>query len=837
MYRAMAGMRSVVGGSIAAALSLAAGVVLGENLVWTGSADGKWGSGVNWTNSAGAALAFASGDHVRFDDASAVRTINLSAAVTAGDIVFDHAADYTLTNASGGSIAVATGFLKRGGGTLTLGSAGHTYTNDMFIEEGTVVANVPNAGSASPLGLVTVERRITVSTNATLRLAERNTFGGANTTSLTAEILVDHGLLEFGKPGGVKGVNTLGDLTLQDASMVYTNMGEYTYGFLKVCRTFSLDGALPYVFSAFGRTDLFMLLNSGPYTTFNVADITGDAQPDVTFEFPFKHVNNYPVSGLIKTGPGSMVLESGSSTFRGNIEVREGELVAAAAKTDTNSAQTVLGHMLVERSITVSTNATLTFADRNTLGTSEAETPKAAITVDHGTLAITNTGHTTFGPLTLDGAAFTYRGGFDATRGVMCLRGQLALKGETPYVFGLPSGDSYGFINLNDSPLTEINVADITGDAAPDASFIIPFKDFASSSSSTYAAGFVKTGPGTLCLTNVANNASTFSGDVEIREGAVVADTPNLTTLGTGSADRRVLVCTNCTLQLRQRNTFGGASATNTQRVAVEVDHGTLLLGDVGVVRGVNTVGSLTLNDGTLIYTNMFNEPYGFLKVARVFRLAGTAPYVFEGSTLSGCHMLLNAYPLTTFDVDDITGDGDADATFLFPFKNHPGSTAPAGLVKTGSGTMRIGATCTYIGATIVSNGTLQVDGNLNASSLLSVASGGWLGGTGTVKNVTVEAGGGFDVVQGQANPLAVTGVLTLAGGGTVHIRNPGALPGNQIQVTIADVSGTLVGEEYAASWSVDIDGVDPSVNYRLRVVGTQLVAGFAPKGTILTVR
>lgn len=808
------------------------------DLVWTGSADGKWGTGLNWTNEAGMATTFSSGDNVRFDDGASARTINLSATVTAGDILFACDQDYTLTNASGGKIIAADAFVKRGAGTLTLGCAGHTYTNDIRIEAGMVVANVPNAGSSSPLGLGTVERQIYVSTNATLRLAERNTFGGADTTALKAEIFVDQGLLEFGKPGGVKGVNTLGDLTLQNAEMVYTNMGNGTYGFLKVCRTFSLVGSQPYDFSAFNRSDLFMLLNSNPYTEFNVADITGNAEPDVTFRFPFKYVSGYPADGLIKTGLGSMALVNSGSTFRGNIEVREGELVASAMKSDTNNAQTVLGNARVSRSIYVGTNATLTFAERNTLGTAEGDTPAVAITVDHGTLAITNTGHTTLGALTLDDGSFTYKGGFDTTRGVMRLGGTLTLKGRTPYTFNLPTEGSYGFINLNASPLTEINVADITGDPAPDASFLIPFKDFASSNSPTYAAGFIKTGAGTLYLTNALNNFSTFSGDIEVRQGALVADTMGGWTLGNANVERRILVSTNCTLQLRQRNTQGGAVATNTQVATIVVDHGTLLLGDTNLAnKGINTVGSLTLNDGTLNYTNMFSEPYGFLKVARVFRLEGTTPYEFAGSTQSGCFMLLNAYPLTTFDVTDITADAEPDATFHFPFKNHPSSTAACGLIKIGAGTMRVTATSTYLGETLVSNGVLRVDGNLETSSGVTVADGGWLGGEGTVQNVSVENGGGFDVIQGQAKPLTVTGTLALVGGGTVHIQNPEGLPGEQVQVAVAEVAGAVVGAENADVWTVEVDGAPSSVNYRLRVVGAKLMAGYAPKGTLISVR
>jgi len=813
---------------------LLTGFARGSDLVWTGSVGGLWGSGLNWTNSAGEATAFATGDNVRFDDGASIKTVSLSAAVTAGNILFECGQNYTLTNVAGGIIANATAFVKRGSGTVTVNSTGHTYTNDIRVEAGTLVANVANAGSSSPLGSGTAERRIYVSTNATLRLAERNSFGGADATALKAEIHVDQGLLEFGKPGGVKGVNTLGNLTLHNASMAYTNMGEGTYGFLKVCRTFSLSGTQPYDFSNFGRSDLFMLLNSNPHTEFRVADITGNAGADVTLRFPLKHVSSLPVSGLIKTGPGSMVLANAGSTFQGNIQVREGELVAAAAKVDTNNAQTVLGNARLSRSIYVGTNATLTFAERNTLGIAEGDTPVVAVTVDHGTLAITNSGHTTFGALTLDSAAFSYKDGYDATRGILRLGGKLTLKGDAPYVFDSPAGSTYGYINLSASPLTEINVADITGDPAPDASFRLPLKDFASSNSPTYAAGFIKTGAGTLYLTNAA---STFSGDIEVREGALVADTAGWGSLGNVNPDRRILVSTNGVLQLRQRNTMGGAAATNSLRAEVVVDHGVLLLGDVNVPKGVNTVGSLTLLDGTLNYTNMYNDPYGFLKVARVFRLKGTAPYVFDGSTQVGCHMIMNAYPLTTFEVDDITADAEPDATFHFPFKNHPSSTAACGLVKTGEGTMRVTAASTYIGATLVSNGVLRVDGSLAASSGVTVLDGGWLGGTGTVSHVAVEAGGGFQAIQGQAKPLTVTGTLTLEGGGSVYIRNLGGVPGTQIQVVLATVSGTVSGLENAEDWTVEVEGVEPSVNYRLRVVDSRLVAGYAPKGTMISVR
>ena len=75
-------MRPMMGMRVAVLFMIAVSAQ-GGNLTWTGSADGKWGSGLNWTNSAGTTLSFASGDNVRFDDSASVRSINLSATLSA----------------------------------------------------------------------------------------------------------------------------------------------------------------------------------------------------------------------------------------------------------------------------------------------------------------------------------------------------------------------------------------------------------------------------------------------------------------------------------------------------------------------------------------------------------------------------------------------------------------------------------------------------------------------------------------------------------------------------------------------------------------------------------
>jgi autotransporter-associated beta strand protein len=815
-----------------------AGCAQGADLVWTGTANGHWDTGLNWTNSAGTATAFVAGDNARFDDSATARTVTLAGSVSAGGVLFDHDLDYTLAVGASGKLTNAASFTKRGGGTLTLqGAICHTYTNDLRVEAGTVLTTGFNASAgASPLGDGRVDRAISVASNAVLRIGERNVWGGADNTALKAEISVEPGgLLEFGYPGVAnKGVNTIGSLTLDDGELAYTNlMGNTAYGFLKVCQTFRLLGTRPYSFTNWNNNGCFMLLNSDPHTTFDVADITGDGDADATFGFPFKEVSGKP-GGLVKTGPGNLKLANLNSTFTGDIAVREGTLTADGNQFQ-QAAMSTLGNPRVLRSLTVGTNAALVFASRNVLGAAEFPPPQLAVTVVHGSLSLAD-GHTAFGGLTLDGGVLSYGSGHSDIYGVTRFS-RLSLNGETPYLFGIPSGSANCFVNLNTNALSEIHVADITGDDAPDATFNIPFKN-SQANSTAFPGGFTKTGPGTLWL-NASD--SSFTGNIDIREGTLLQDmvrggtNPNTSPLGNPLAERCITVWTNAALILRQRNSLSAAVPTNTLAAEIRVSGGTLKLGGAGAGKGVNTVGALTLDDGTLDYADMCNNPYGFLKVSRRFALTGTAPYVLPDTGAAGCYMTLNMGHTTVIDVADITGDAAPDATFGFAFNNHGSSAAyPCGLIKDGAGTLRLTAASAYTGGTLVSNGVLQVDGSLAASSGVTVEAGGFLGGTGTVKNVTVAPGGGFSATAGQAQPLTVTGTLTLEGGGTVRIANPDGLPAIAVHAVLADAAGGITGAEHAAFWTVEIEGVPPSVNHRLRADGNRLVAGFLPKGTLV---
>ncbi|MGA3163640.1 MAG: autotransporter-associated beta strand repeat-containing protein, partial [Verrucomicrobiota bacterium] len=109
------------------------------------------------------------------------------------------------------------------------------------------------------------------------------------------------------------------------------------------------------------------------------------------------------------------------------------------------------------------------------------------------------------------------------------------------------------------------------------------------------------------------------------------------------------------------------------------------------------------------------------------------------------------------------------------------------GFIKTGGGVLALNNAETCTGSTTVSDGTLQVNGSLNAASAVTVNLNATLAGTGTINGpVTVNAGGTLA-------PGASIGTITLSGGLTLKGNlffeiNTSVSPSNDYAV----VTGTL---------------------------------------------
>jgi autotransporter-associated beta strand protein len=108
------------------------------------------------------------------------------------------------------------------------------------------------------------------------------------------------------------------------------------------------------------------------------------------------------------------------------------------------------------------------------------------------------------------------------------------------------------------------------------------------------------------------------------------------------------------------------------------------------------------------------------------------------------------------------------------------------GLVKTGNGTLALDNTETYTGPTLITNGTLQVNGQLGAGAV-TVATNAVLAGIGSVNGpVTVLAGGA--IAPGNSiGVLTINNNLSLAGNLVIEVNKSASPTSDQI-----NVSGTL---------------------------------------------
>lgn len=140
-------------------------------------------------------------------------------------------------------------------------------------------------------------------------------------------------------------------------------------------------------------------------------------------------------------------------------------------------------------------------------------------------------------------------------------------------------------------------------------------------------------------------------------------------------------------------------------------------------------------------------------------------------------------------------------------------------LLKTGAGVLELTGTNTYLGATLVQEGTLLVNGSLAASYLTNVRNGGILGGgisntkIGTVGAVRVESGG--RVAPGSNAAIgSVTGVLAT---GNFELTGAGA----QLEIQLGGTTAGLGFDEVTVTGSVALNGA--------QFIGS-LINGFVPQ-------
>lgn len=860
-------MRTAYCTILAMAVCLAAA---GRELVWTGAVNSNWSGAANWKDATTGetGLTFANGDSVRIDDTSSTTKITVNARISPSNVVFDVTRDLEIyfSNSSYGFSKDVKSIAKHGSGNLSYSFSGSSWnvgTDNLNVCPidiyGGIIGAITRANYNS-YGDSRVPFTVTVHDGGCLWLRHHCTTG---INSDDASSLISGNMDVYVFTGGVfkayvdqpksatdsstMGCNPIGWLTLDGGSLEYGNGWDTISGFMAIGQGMRFRGPEPYVFTnnpALGTYQCICLRanagNTEQNVEFDVADITGDDEADVTFAIPFTRVLASSASTnvcLLKTGAGRMVLDvAAQATFPPRVRVEEGVLDLAKAKT-TNAN--------VTRDIHVSTNAELRLTHKwgfcDLLYDKPTNTGDVSVVVDHGTLSIPDTtpGYAYLGSLTLDHATFVPHTNLNehsnaSLNGLQFVFGRmLKVLSDSPMPFNYKSslykwedGGTEFNVGETDGELWDLSLGKLINHRNDGGSFWSP-------------GGIRKTGPGALALNE---KTSEFTGGIRVDEGTlligtVVEDRSNgssgnssiLGNLTEGkSASSPIFVNTNGTLRFHCRNVLPnyGDITNGTSAKSATVQALPVTIHVCGKMKfdqnTIQAIPNLTVEDGTIEYENGFVGTYGVFKVQETFKVIGKKQFHMPfDPTKTSQHLCLNAYPRTIFDISDNTGDARADAIFDIPlrvqraFENNVlftsiSNVVKVGFVKRGAGTMQVNDPGVENGGhppnglVTVEDGVLEVNGALDSLSGVAVQAGAFLAGTGVVTSVTIQSGGGLFAVAGQKTPLRLTGGLSLPASGVVRLYNPDNLPDKSLKANILQVEGAVTGD--LSGWTVEGD-------------------------------
>ncbi len=330
----------------------------------------------------------------------------------------------------------------------------------------------------------------------------------------------------------------------------------------------------------------------------------------------------------------------------------------------------------------------------------------------------------------------------------------------------------------------------------------------------------IKAGPGTLLLSNTAALST-----LDVDAGRLRLTGGSLTTSGGGGAYGYLVVSGGAVFE-QTGGTFSspvyicvgqsGSGSTldlrgGTFNVGADLLIGYAASGVLNVSGSANAsantlrfgqaaTATVNLNGGTLAVDTWSSPTGGALNLnGGCFRYSGAG-----GDTWSAANVTANVSTNGAwFDTPQSLTIGQA-----LGHLSALGATADGGLRKSGSGTLTLTASNSFTGPTIVSNGTLVVNGRLNGTSSVTVNSGTTLDGTGIISGSVVVRDGA--ALSAGSAPLTVggltlsnTSVLDLSLGSANSGTNAAVrVNGNVVldgQLLISDAGGLTAGQSYAA--------------------------------------
>jgi len=333
-------------------------------------------------------------------------------------------------------------------------------------------------------------------------------------------------------------------------------------------------------------------------------------------------------------------------------------------------------------------------------------------------------------------------------------------------------------------------------------------------------------------------------GSLNVRDPGNPTATPKNVELSNGGGMTTMIITNNATAEFWRiylgDGTVSVNGTTEVHQVSGVVTAQTLVLGPRNANGNTANKGVYRLDGGRLIAGNI-----------RADDVAAITELYINNATLEAYEgaVILD----DTVDLVDIGASGFTLDTATFNAQVQTPISGSGGLILTGTGELELQTNMTYVGATVVSGGSLEVWHSM-ASSSITVQTNGELRGFGTIAGpVSIEAGGGLTpspdnnglevltinntlTLNGQVNMQLdrtntpsndrITGVTTLNYGGTLNVNNDGESLqlGDTFQLFSA---GTPVGD-FA---TLNLPALDPGLGWSWDpATGTlEVIAGGTP--------
>jgi hypothetical protein len=786
---------------------------------WDGSIDGNWASAAagdsNWTGGAGTDGLAIAGDSLVFTSATGLggTTLNNNNAANTSfaDITFDATAvGYTI---NGNAITLAGNLVNNSTNLQTI-ATGLTYTGLHLVN--TAAGNIELSGALSGTGGVFQKLG-----SGTLRLTGSGTIGTATSGTGTTTIFP----LDL-REGGIT-IDTAGAYAVTGEAAIGSNVAAGAGAAGSNVNLTLQNGAL----------------NVSSWFSVARGNGTGSVSSDVV-------LNNASTLTVVNFGLG---FNNGSAlnTSRGSVTLNDNSIFTVS----NNNANFNFGESAGSYGTMTLNGSSKLVHNGNASGTRIGLAGTGILNIASGN-AIVDVRNLIIGQGT-NGVGAVYN------------RGTLQSIGLDGLFLGDGAGSASYFLNDNGAAaVANDNAATIVGGIGNNSNSVI---DVASGTLSG-----TRVGAGFFNNTNATNTQFNVSGG-ELASGAtgfLVGDTnarvnkwANINVSGSGvfsnaaainlsnannAANTGILSIGSGGTVTADTVTTGG-TASNT---FINIDNGTLRAssGTTASLVSANIDRVTVYSGGAVIDTNGFNKSIDAVIAAP--DADGTTTFGVTSINLSGTGTGYEGRPVVK-----ITGGGGTGATAVANFNAATGevtgititsagsgyTSAPTvtilggggsaitatastggvsggGITKTGTGILTLNNANTYTGATVVSAGTLYVNGSLNGTSGTTIASGATLGGTGDILTGTVSfSGAGFVNAGNSVGELGVSAAdLT---GGTLLVEYDTSTLG---LIDLFNVAGLLDIGGSAVDFDLLGAGLDGTSTYTFATYGSLIGGSFS---------